>query len=160
MNKQPDPLETCPFCSPENQRIAFASSESFIALYNIAPVLPGHSLIIPRMHVKSLRSLSEELICELFLFARQVTDVLLDFYEADAFDWSLQDNDSAGQTIPHLHLHIIVRHHSDLPEPGDWYQLLNSQKSIDNVGRPRLDITEYSLLTDRLKAAFLRITKK
>jgi bis(5'-adenosyl)-triphosphatase len=160
MNEQPDPLETCPFCSTTNQRIAFASSASFIALYNIAPVLPGHSLIIPRIHVKSLRSLSDELISELFLFARQVTDLLLDFYKADAFDWSLQDNDSAGQTIPHLHLHIIIRHPSDLPEPGDWYQLLDSRNNIDTTGRPRLDMSEYSHVSEQLKAAFLIKTKE
>ena len=141
MNKQSNPLESCPFCSTDNQRIAFASSASFLALYNIAPILPGHSLIISKMHIKSLRSLSDDHIGELFLFARQVTDVLLDYYQADAFDWSLQDNEAAGQTVPHLHLHIIIRHSSDLPEPGDWYQLLDNQKNIDSAGRSKLDIT-------------------
>jgi len=156
MNKHSDQLVNCPFCSPDNQRIAFASSNSFLALYNIAPILPGHSLIIPKIHVKSLHSLSDELICELFVFARQVTNVLLNFYMADAFDWSLQDNEAAGQTIQHLHLHIVIRKPADLPNPGDWYPLLDSKKIGDSMERPKMDMTEYTMITGRLKSEFLK----
>jgi bis(5'-adenosyl)-triphosphatase len=154
MIKKEIPLDRCPFCSPDNQRNAFAFSASFLALYNVSPILPGHSLIIPRMHVKSMRSLSDELTSELFLFARKVTEVLLTFYGTDAFDWSLQDNDAAGQTVPHLHLHIIVRHPSDLPNPGDWYPLLDEQGKKGNDGRFRLNNDEYSRITGALKAAY------
>lgn len=159
MIKKTIPLDKCPFCSPDNQRNAFASSSSFLAIYNISPILPGHSLIIPRMHVKSMRSLSDELTSELFLFARKVTEVLLAFYGADAFDWSLQDNDAAGQTVPHLHLHIIVRHPSDLPNPGDWYPLLDEQGKKGSDGRFRLNNDEYSRITGALKAAYTKFEK-
>jgi bis(5'-adenosyl)-triphosphatase len=154
MNKQSIPLDTCPFCLSDNQRIAFASSVSFLALYNIAPILPGHTLIIPRLHVKSLRSLSNELTSELFLFARQVTDVLLNFYHADSFDWSLQDNEAAGQTVSHLHLHILIRHPFDLPEPGDWYPLLDKQCINGSAERSVLDSSEYNRITGLLREAY------
>jgi bis(5'-adenosyl)-triphosphatase len=159
MIEQSNPLELCPFCSSDNQRVAFANSGSFLALYNIAPIFPGHSLIIPKMHVKSLRSLPDDLISELFIFARHVTDVLLSFYNADAFNWSVQDNESAGQTIPHLHLHIIIRKTDDLPEPGDWYQLLDKGANIDSSNRPRLDSMEYANIVEQLKAACERSRK-
>jgi bis(5'-adenosyl)-triphosphatase len=154
MNEQAIPLDTCPFCSPDNQRVAFASSASFLALYNIAPILPGHTLIIPRMHVKSLRSLSDDLLSELFLFAREVTDVLLIFYQADAFDWSLQDSEAAGQTIPHLHLHIIVRLPFDLHDPGDWYPLLDEQGRNSSAKRSDMDIEEYTQVVEQLRTAY------
>jgi bis(5'-adenosyl)-triphosphatase len=154
-----NPLHTCPFCSADNQGIAFASSESFLALYNIAPVFPGHSLIIPKAHVKSLRSLSDDHVSELFLFARKVTDVLLTYYASDAFNWSLQDNEPAGQTIAHLHLHIIIRQKNDLPEAGDWYQLLDNHNSIESFNRPRLSRDEYADIASKLKAAFDRSNK-
>ena len=154
MNKQSIPLDICPFCSPDNQKIAFASSPSFLALYNIAPILPGHSLIIPRMHIKSLRSLSNEQISELFLFARQITDVLLAYYKAGAFDWSIQDNEAAGQTIPHLHLHIIVRHPADLNAPGDWYPLIDNHSKNGSSDRPALDAIEYSNVVENLSRVY------
>jgi bis(5'-adenosyl)-triphosphatase len=157
MNEESIPLDTCPFCSVDNQGIAFASSLSFLAIYNIAPILPGHSLIVPRIHVKSLRSLNDELISELFLFARRVTDTLLTYYNADAFDWSLQDNDAAGQTVQHLHLHILVRHPLDLADPGDWYPMLDNHGSSGSSDRLHLDHTAYSQIVKNLKAAFIEL---
>jgi bis(5'-adenosyl)-triphosphatase len=154
MTEQSIPMITCPFCSPDNQGIAFASSDSFLALYNIAPILPGHTLIIPRKHIKSLRALPDDLISEFFLFSRKVTEVLLKYYHADAFDWSLQDNEAAGQTVQHLHLHIIMRHPSDLPEPGDWYPLLESQNKNDSNQRPDLGKEEYSRVAESLKTVY------
>lgn len=145
---------TCPFCLPETQRNAFANSESFLALYNNAPVLPGHTLIIPRVHIESLRSIPDNLITEFFLFARDVTEMLLGHYHADAFDWSIQDNKAAGQTVPHLHLHIVIRHPDDLPEPGDWYPLLDAQRKTDNETRPKLSTTEYTEITEQLRSAY------
>jgi bis(5'-adenosyl)-triphosphatase len=159
MKDQSIPLITCPFCSPDNQGIAFASSRSFLALYNIAPILPGHTLIIPRMHIKSLRFLSDELISEFFQFSRKVTEILLKYYKADAFDWSLQDNEAAGQTVQHLHLHIIVRHPSDLPEPGDWYPLLESQNKNESNKRPDLGKEEYTRIAESLRTAYNEANK-
>lgn len=145
----------CPFCNPAIQRNAFAFSGSFLALYNLAPILPGHSLIIPKNHIKSLRALPDQLVSEFFLFAREVTETLLFHYHADAFDWSLQDNEAAGQTVPHLHLHIVIRHPADLPEPGDWYPLLDAQEKSGSETRPKLNPAEYSEITEQLKAAFI-----
>ena len=153
--------QSCPFCFPDTQRNAFASSGSFLAIYNKAPILPGHSLIIPRKHFESLRSLPDDLIQEFFLFARKVTEALLGYFHADAFDWSIQDNEAAGQTIPHLHLHILIRHSADLPEPGAWYPLLDAQKNAGSEARPKLSESEYSEISGQLKSAYnLRMTKQ
>jgi bis(5'-adenosyl)-triphosphatase len=145
----------CPFCLPDTQRNSFASSVSFLAIYNQAPILPGHTLIIPRMHVKSLRSLTNDQMAEFFLFAREVTEMLLQYYLADAFDWSIQDNESAGQTVAHLHLHIVVRHPADLPDPGDWYPLLDAKEKTGSENRPHLSSQEYSEITRRLSLAYI-----
>jgi bis(5'-adenosyl)-triphosphatase len=160
MSKSQKILDTCPFCQPGIEGKAFATSNSFLALYNIAPILTGHSIIIPQMHIKSLRSLSNELVCELFLFARKVTDMLLAYYDAEAFDWSLQDGEAAGQTVSHLHLHIVVRFSSDLTEPGDWYPLLDSQSNINSFQRSKLTNEEYLEVTSKLQAFFNNADKR
>lgn len=154
MNEAISNPDNCPFCLPDTQRNAFANSGSFLALYNIAPIFPGHSLIIPRLHVQSLRSLPAGLITEFFLFARDVTETLLSYFHADAFDWSIQDNEAAGQTVPHLHLHIVVRHPDDISEPGDWYPLLDAQRKSGNNTRPKLSNSEYSEITAQLRTAY------
>ncbi len=144
----------CPFCQPDIQRNAFASSGSFLALYNKAPILPGHTLIIPAAHIESLRSLPDDLVSDFFRFAREVTETLLSYFHADAFDWSIQDNTAAGQTVPHLHLHILVRQPADLPAPGDWYPLLDARKKKGSDGRPQLSAKDYEKITARLRSAY------
>ena len=50
----------CPFCHTSIADAVFARSDNFLAVYNIAPIFPGHSLIIPRKHIESVMGLDEE----------------------------------------------------------------------------------------------------
>ena len=142
----------CPFCNIDNQSHAFASVNEYKAFYNISPILPGHCLVIPAKHVTSLFELSEEEISNFFSFSRKVTSFLCEVYESDAFDWSLQEGIEAGQSIEHLHLHIIPRKPGDMKEGEDWYGQL--QQSIDpqNKERKTLSENEYKEISLHLKA--------
>lgn len=141
----------CPFCKPDNSAAAFAISEENKAVYNLAPILQGHSLIIPVKHITSLFDLNEDEISTFFSFARRVTAFLCEIYECDAYDWSLQEGTEAGQSIEHLHLHIIPRKAGDFPESGDWYGKL--QHSLDPANNERfvLSVSEHQDITRRLK---------
>jgi len=130
----------CPFCNTENQQLAFASTKGLKAVYNKSPILPGHSLVIPVKHVTSLFDLNEEEISNFFSFARKVTAFLCEVYKSEAYDWSLQEGIEAGQSIVHLHLHIIPRKPDDLGENGEWYGKL--QQSVDPQNKQRITISE------------------
>ena len=134
----------CPFCEPEIKDSVFARDGQFLAVYNVAPIFPGHSLILPEEHIHSLLELSNEQVIEMMLFARKVTTLLLKTFKAEAFDWSVQEGENAGQSLEHLHLHIVPRYPGDLPNPGDWYPELqkNSDKILDSAFRPRLKNSE------------------
>ena len=88
------------------------------------------------------------------LFARRTTRVLARAFAADGFDWSIQDGVSAGQTVPHLHLHVIPRRAGDLPDPGDWYPALMASESaqLDDRARRRLTPAEHAQVTAHLRA--------
>jgi bis(5'-adenosyl)-triphosphatase len=133
-------IENCPFCNTNVLDAEFAESENFRAIYNRAPILAGHSLVIPKRHVKGLMDLSELELCELVIFGRKAVKILLRAFSARAFDWSIQDGEEAGQTVPHLHLHLIPRKSDDLPRPGDWYSQLRKSHSqvIDSGSRVKL----------------------
>jgi bis(5'-adenosyl)-triphosphatase len=153
----------CPFCRLNIKEHAFASSPDFMAVYDISPMLPGHTLIIPVEHFESLHDLEEAQLAQFFQFARKVTKGLCEFLDTDAFDWSIQEKEEAGQSVAHLHLHIIPRTKNDLPNPGDWYPLLMENKRqtvIDSKDRPRFTETEFLAITEKLRKKFQSLNEK
>lgn len=144
----------CPFCRSEISEITFAESEKFLAVYNISPILPGHSLVIPKKHIESLMDLDDFELCEFMRLGRDAAKILLKAFNTDAFNWTIQEKEAAGQTVTHLHMHIIPRNTNDLPEPGDWYPLLRKQENsgiIDSESRPKLKSEEVKNIVKHIK---------
>ncbi|MBN2213556.1 MAG: HIT family protein [Bacteroidales bacterium] len=146
---------TCPFCNTDILDYAFLESNNFLAVYNIAPVLPGHSLIIPRVHFTSFMELSDGELYEFISFSRKAIRILSGVFQTESFNWILQEKEEAGQTIAHMHIHIIPRKPGDMPEPGDWYPRWKNNIShlIDSNQRPRLSRDEMKTIVDRLRKA-------
>jgi bis(5'-adenosyl)-triphosphatase len=145
----------CPFCSPAILNYAFLESDKFLAVYNIAPVLPGHSLIITRAHITSIMELTDNELYEFVRFSRKAIRILMSVFQTEAFNWTLQEKEEAGQTIAHMHIHIIPRKPEDLPEPGEWYPRMmnNIDNFIDSSKRPRLTQAEMKSVIERLRNA-------
>ncbi len=146
-------MQNCPFCNDAVRNSVFLSDDGFLALYNIAPVLPGHSLVIPEKHLISLFDLTGPEITRMFETARKALRVLMTAFSTDAFDLSLQEKPEAGQTIEHLHLHIVPRMKNDLKSPGDWYPMVadNDNAMIDSFSRPRLNDEAMSQIVTELR---------
>jgi bis(5'-adenosyl)-triphosphatase len=154
MSKQID--SACPFCDRTIQRATFAETTRFLAVCNSAPILHGHCLVLPRHHVQTILELDNNELMQMMLFSKKVTMGLLNILNATGFDWTLQQGEEAGQTVPHLHLHVIPRKIGDLPDPGDWYpELQNSVPgNIDSYSRPQLADEELERLAKELRSAF------
>ncbi|MGI6374842.1 MAG: HIT family protein [Anaerolineae bacterium] len=119
----------CPFCAASLADVAFLEAHGCLAIVNLAPIVPGHCLVVPRRHVTRLADLPEDACRDLFAAAQQTALLLMAVYEADGVDISLQDGASAGQTVDHLHVHVIPRRPHDLERPGAWYdRLLDSHR--------------------------------
>lgn len=155
MHQSNQPVENCLFCRKEILEKSFCATARFSAFYNIAPILPGHSLVIPNKHYESLFELPDDELSEMMVFARKITSVLKTVFNCDGFDWTIQDGVSAGQTVPHLHLHIIPRKPHDLPESNEWYSKIpmNEAKLLDSNNRERLSNKEYNDITIKLRLA-------
>ena len=144
----------CPFCNGNIDHATFLESIRFRAIYNIAPILAGHSLVIPKRHVQSVMDLSEDELAEMFIFCRRVSSLLQRAYGHKAFDWTLQDGEPAGQTVQHLHIHVIPRQYGDLPNPGDWYpKLMGIEESevIDSGVRAKLSPSRLARAVENLR---------
>ncbi|WP_161622710.1 HIT family protein [Cesiribacter andamanensis] len=144
----------CPFCS-KTPPYFILESRQFAAIYNLSPILPGHSLIIPKWHVESLFALTDQQLAEFMQLGRDMARLLGEVFRTDAFDWAIQEKEAAGQSVPHLHMHVVPRRIGDLPQPGDWYQALEKSTSgdIDTYHRFRLSEAQLLELTARLRQA-------
>lgn len=95
------------------QHIFYSTAHSF-AFVNLRPAIPGHVLIAPVRVAQHLSELSDGEVSDLFCAATKVSSVIKRLYPpADAVTLAVQDGPSAGQTVPHVHVHILPRHQLD-----------------------------------------------
>ena len=106
----------CFFCKLEPPRIV-DSNDLCIVVRDGFPVSPGHTLVIPKRHIGSFFDLSAEerqALMELVDSAKQVLDAK---YQPDAYNIGINDGPAAGQTVLHVHVHLIPRYHGDCDDP-------------------------------------------
>ncbi|EST06434.1 Histidine triad (HIT) protein [Kalmanozyma brasiliensis GHG001] len=88
------------------------------AIVNLKPIVPGHVLVIPTTPYHRLSEVPSEVVSSLFQSVQEISRGLEQVFEADALTISVQDGEGAGQTVPHLHVHILPRKTGDI-EPND-----------------------------------------
>jgi diadenosine tetraphosphate (Ap4A) HIT family hydrolase len=106
----------CPFCTIESSRVVATNSLAF-AVRDGYPVSPGHTLAIPNRHVGSFFDLSPQEHDALFELVRDQKRLLDAEFSPDAFNIGINDGPAAGQTVPHVHIHLIPRYRGDVPDP-------------------------------------------
>lgn len=106
----------CPFCTLPKSRVLY-SNDCGKVTRDAFPISPGHTLVIPHRHVGSMFDLSPEEWSALFeLLTAAKADVDKEFAPA-AYNLGVNDGQMAGQTVPHLHIHLIPRYEGDVPDP-------------------------------------------
>ncbi|ODH26062.1 hypothetical protein ACO22_04841 [Paracoccidioides brasiliensis] len=88
------------------------------ALVNLKPILPGHVLVCPLRPVPRLADLSTSETSDLFLTVRRVSRMIERVYLGTSLNIAIQDGPEAGQSVPHVHVHIIPRRKADLDHRG------------------------------------------
>lgn len=77
----------------------------------------GHALIIPKRHIASLFDATSDEREALYDLLAQVKIELQEKYNPDGFNIGINEGAAAGQTVMHLHIHLIPRYSGDLPDP-------------------------------------------
>ena len=105
----------CPFCIVEREKI-LESGMSF-AIYDGFPVNDGHALIIPKRHTANYFDLSLEEQKDCIELLNRVKGIVQEKYNPAGFNVGININEAAGQTVPHVHIHLIPRYEGDVEEP-------------------------------------------
>lgn len=108
-------------------RQVFYESSLSRAIVNLKPITPGHVLVIPKRVVSRVSQLSTEEMTDLFLSVHQISKGIEEFYCADAMNIAIQDGEAAGQSVPHVHVHILPRRKGDFQRNDQVYDELDNQ---------------------------------
>jgi len=100
-----------------NSQVFYVTPLSY-ALVNLKPLIPGHVLVCPLRVVPRMSELSAAEVQDLFSTVQQVGRMIERVYKATSLNIAIQDGAAAGQSVPHLHAHIIPRKLADLDHKG------------------------------------------
>ncbi|QOJ27974.1 MAG: HIT domain-containing protein [Ignavibacteriales bacterium] len=109
--------EACPFCNPDPERELIAESATAYAMFDKFPVSNGHALVIPKRHAADYFELSFKEQSACWFMLNRVKKIITEIYNPDGFNVGVNINEDAGQTVPHVHIHLIPRYKGDVAEP-------------------------------------------
>lgn len=107
----------CVFCDDATADGVVARSFTAVAMRDAHPLSPGHTLIVPRRHVRSVFELSDDEYDDVWRLVRRVRDVLARRYTPAGMTVGCNDGEAAGQTVEHAHVHVIPRYPGDVEDP-------------------------------------------
>lgn len=129
--------------------VIIKTKHSFV-FTNIRPFLPLHILVSPITKKARLHELTSEETSDLFNTARMAMAGLESL--CNGFTLSVQDGPSAGQTVYHVHVHIVPRVFKDLDRNDDIY----GEGALDSVARPKREYHEMREEATRLRTIIER----
>jgi len=108
--------KNCPFCTLDESRI-ISQNDYVVAIYDGFPVNPGHTLIIPKRHVANYFDLTNQEKAALWDMADYCKSIIDNQYSPDGYNIGINVGSVAGQSILHVHMHLIPRYTGDTPNP-------------------------------------------
>ena len=92
-------------------------NEHAVAFLDTYPLSPGHTLVIPRVHVEDLFTTDSEARAAVWQLVDVVHADLLNTHSPDGFNIGVNVLAAAGQTVPHAHVHVVPRFNGDVADP-------------------------------------------
>ena len=128
MTDDPAAGNTCPFCKPEPQGLV-TENELTRTIRDTKPVSPGHTLVVPRRHIASYFDATPEELAAIqeALFAAR--EAAVEEFQPDAFNIGVNDGWAAGQTVMHVHVHLIPRFLGDQDDPRGGVRWMIPEKA-------------------------------
>jgi len=109
-------LTECPFCQivagAEFAPVVYATAET-VAFFPLHPASVGHTLVIPRAHVRDLWELDQALVEPLFSAVLLVSRALRNVLKPEGLNVIASSGAAASQTVFHLHVHVVPRWEQD-----------------------------------------------
>ena len=108
--------DNCIFCKLANGVFptkTLYEDEDFRVILDLGPATKGHALILPKEHYRNLYDLSDETAAKVLPLAKKMTNIMREKLGCDGFNIVQNNEEVAGQSVFHFHLHLIPRYKDD-----------------------------------------------
>ncbi|MCI5730585.1 MAG: HIT family protein [Eubacterium sp.] len=108
--------DNCIFCKILADEIPSAvvyEDDLFRAILDVNPAARGHVIILPKKHAANLFELPDEETSKILIVARKIAGALMETYHCDGVNILQNNGEASGQTVFHLHVHVIPRFEGD-----------------------------------------------
>lgn len=127
-------MENCVFCKIINGE--FSSRKIYednqtLAFLDVAKDVDGHILVVPKKHVKNIMDCKMETLQDVMATVKKVSNHLVDKCGYDGVNILNCSDESAGQSVPHFHVHIIPRKLGDGVDA--WPKLTGAKEDLDAI---------------------------
>lgn len=105
--------DNCIFCKLANGIIPtnkIYEDDDFTVIMDASPATKGHALILPKEHYKNLYEMPDSLLSKVMPLAKKLASHMTDVLHCDGFNIVQNNNEIAGQTVFHFHVHLIPRY--------------------------------------------------
>jgi len=106
--------ESCLLCTPQlivlENELAYVCRDSY-------PVSPGHLLVVTVRHVADYFDTTENERIAIMELVHEAKDYLVKAHSPDGFNVGVNCGTAAGQSVPHVHIHVIPRYQGDMEDP-------------------------------------------
>ncbi|GJM88145.1 hypothetical protein PR202_ga04172 [Eleusine coracana subsp. coracana] len=124
-------------------REVFHATPLSYAMVNLRPLLPEISMLyyehhfsltihkcscVPKREVKRFADLSSDETSDLWITAKEVGTRLEQYHKASSLTFAVQDGPQAGQTVPHVHIHVIPRRTGDFEKNDEIYDAIDAKQ--------------------------------
>lgn len=108
--------DSCIFCHLRDERVIYECehTKAFIDTY---PASPGHTLIVPKRHFATYFEANDDELLAIGRAIQACKKTLDEEYSPDAYNIGVNNGSDAGQSIMHLHVHLIPRYKGDVEDP-------------------------------------------
>lgn len=108
--------ENCIFCkilADEIPSSVVYEDDDFRAILDVNPAARGHVIILPKNHAANIFELPDEDASKIFIVAKKIAAAMKKTYQCDGVNILQNNGEASGQTVFHLHVHVIPRFEGD-----------------------------------------------
>ena len=128
----------CIFCKIISGQILchiIHQSKSTISFLDIYPHAEGHTVIIPKIHAEKLEDVPEPILSHILTDIKSTMNLLTRTLQPQGFNIGWNNGTTAGQVIPHLHIHLFPRYENDGGE--SFHSIIKNpgKRTVDEIAK-------------------------